>query len=58
MSAIPNVLSQNEINELLNSLINEEAGIEQEFVKNEGKKVKGYDFKTPKKQSKEQIKVI
>lgn len=59
MSAIPNILSQNEINELLNNLINEEAaGIGQKSLKRDVKKVKNYDFKTPKKLTKEQIKVI
>ncbi len=57
MFAIPDVLSQNEINELLKSLIDGEAPSEDEFVKSD-KKIREYDFKTPKKLTKEQIKIL
>lgn len=52
------VLSQNEINELLKSLMEnkETEAVEESFKPS--KKVRDYDFKTPKKLTKEQIKVI
>lgn len=58
MAAIPNILSQSEINELLNSLVSPKDDAEQEIALSDSKKVKNYDFKTPKKLTKEQIKVI
>ncbi len=50
-------MSQSEINELLNSLTNP-GSQEQKTVETNAKKVRDYDFKTPKKLSKEQIKIV
>ncbi len=58
MSKISDILSQSEINELLNSLTNPVASLEQKPVLVSTKKVREYDFKTPKKLSKEQIKIV
>jgi len=54
---ISDVLSQSEINELLKSLTSGETILEQELV-NSNQKVREYDFKTPKKFTKEQIKIL
>jgi len=56
---IPDILSQSEINELLNSLISGNEVIEPTAQPTPGKKkIRDYDFKTPKKLTKEQIKII
>ena len=53
------VLSQNEINELLKSLMDPAKEVQPQIeVPTSVKKVRDYDFKTPKKLSKEQIKII
>jgi len=54
---MPDVLSQNQIDELLSDLIQEELGlVKPEATKYSG--VKNYDFKSPKKLSKEQLKTL
>ncbi|HBT65007.1 MAG TPA: flagellar motor switch protein FliM [Ruminococcaceae bacterium] len=49
------VLTQNQINELLSELL---AGNAEETIVTHEKKVKNYDFKSPKKISKDQLKVL
>lgn len=51
------ILSQSEIDALLNSLATEEPEPEQEIEENP-RRVKEYDFKSPKKFSKEQVKIL
>lgn len=58
MFKISDILSQSEINELLNSLTSPGTSQEQKTVPVNTKKVRDYDFKTPKKLSKEQIKIV
>ncbi|MDD4799125.1 MAG: flagellar motor switch protein FliM [Clostridia bacterium] len=59
MPDIPDILSQNEINELLNSLISGNEAVEPAAQPTPGKnKIRDYNFKTPKKLTKEQIKII
>jgi flagellar motor switch protein FliM len=56
---MPEVLSQSQIDELLNSMVTGSTSEEEEkAVKDEGKKVKEYNFKTPKKLAKEHIKTL
>jgi len=55
--AISDILSQSEINELLKNLIDGEADVEPE-VSQSSRKIRDYDFKMPKKLSKEQVKVL
>lgn len=57
MFDISDILSQNEINELLKNLIDGESTIEPELPVNT-KKIRDYDFKAPKKLTKEQIKIL
>lgn len=54
---MPEILSQSQIDELLNNLKNEDtAKADSELTST--KKVKNYDFKTPKKLTKEQMKIL
>jgi len=56
---IPDILSQSEINELLNSMISGNEVVEPVAQPMLGKKkIRDYDFRTPKKLTKEQIKII
>lgn len=54
---MPEILSQNEIDELLNNL-KSASSADPESEELNTKKVKEYDFKTPKKLTKEQIKIL
>lgn len=56
MFVIPEILSQSEINELLKNLTSGEAA-EPEFEKT-AKRIREYDFNTPKKLAKEQNKIL
>lgn len=55
---MPEILSQSQIDELLSSLLVGKAGSEDAVSESGGKKVKEYDFKTPKKLTKEQMKTL
>jgi len=56
---MPEVLSQSQIDELLNSMMAGSAPVEEEkSAVGSGKKIKEYNFKTPKKLAKEQIKTL
>lgn len=50
------VLSQSQIDDLLNSLTS--GDVDLEVVESEDKKVKEYDFRTPKRFTKEQLKIV
>lgn len=52
------VLSQSQIDDLLNSLTTGAMDIESAQEEAEGKKVKEYDFRTPKRFTKEQLKIV
>ena len=52
------VLSQKQIDELLNSFNTQGSNAFEEIEEKDDKNVKSYDFKTPKKFTKEQLKVI
>lgn len=52
------VLSQKQIDELLNSFNTQGSNAFEEIEKEDEKNVKNYDFKTPKKFTKEQLKII
>lgn len=55
---MPEILSQNQIDELLEELMNAPEKKVEATESNEIKKVKEYDFKSPKKFSKEQLKLL
>lgn len=55
---MPDVLTQSQIDELLNNLQSGEINEEQEDNSSNGRRVKEYDFKTPKKLTKEQLKIL
>jgi len=52
------VLSQSQIDDLLNSLTSGEVDIEEAGVDTAAKKVKEYDFRSPKRFTKEQLKIV
>lgn len=58
MPIISDILSQNEINELLNNLMSGTQVAESEQIAGPNKKIRDYDFKTPKKLTKEQMKIM
>jgi len=55
---MPEILSQSQIDELLNSLRSEDAAQAETETRRGVRKVKEYDFRTPKKLTKEQIKTL
>jgi flagellar motor switch protein FliM len=55
---LADVLTQKQIDELLNSFNTQGDKAFEEIEENNDKKIKNYDFKTPKKFTKEQLKVI
>ncbi len=55
---MPEILSQNEIDDLLSSLLSGQPEDDPEAEKAPDRKIKEYDFKNPKKITKEQLKMI
>ena len=55
---MPEILSQSEIDELLNSLMTDGAAKAEAEAEKDTRRVKEYDFKTPKKLTKEQMKTL
>jgi len=55
---LPEILSQNEIDDLLSSLLSGQPEDDPEAEKAPDRKIKEYDFKNPKKITKEQLKMI